>query len=296
MQAVSGHFLDLESVLALKDFFSDLGVSNINYEDTAQLCFTDFRFSFLLNNTITSFEYASIILLIGTNLRTELPLLNSRIRKNYLLTNKQLPVFSIGLALDYLSFPVKNLGNSFLNFKSLLQGKNYFLKELLFKDFISCAFLNFKFISVAYPKIFLGSSLLNRIDNLAILASIRQTFFNLNIGTDSSSYLSVVSPFLGRLSASEVGFFPGINTKVLSTHDLMFSYLCGVDNISLNNNSANFLVYQGLFKPNDYLFSKVNLILPTTSFIERNATFLNIEGRLRYTKKVIIPFKFIFSD
>jgi len=126
VQSVIGHFSDLETTIALKDFFNDLGVSNLTYEDSLNTYITDFRFSYLLNTTVVSLEQASIVLLIGTNLRVEMPLLNSRLRKNYLLTNKQLPVYSLGLAIDHLTYPVINLGNSILSLKNLLEGKNFF--------------------------------------------------------------------------------------------------------------------------------------------------------------------------
>jgi hypothetical protein len=34
VQAIIGHFTDLETALSLKDFFNDLGVSRLNYEDS----------------------------------------------------------------------------------------------------------------------------------------------------------------------------------------------------------------------------------------------------------------------
>jgi len=121
VECIIGHFSDLETVVSLKDFFNGFGCSALYSEDSSFLM-TDFRFNFLLNTTIVSFEVASFILLIGTNLRNEAPLLNSRLRKNYISVNKQLSVYSVGLALDYLTFPVKNLGNSITTFKSIFEG------------------------------------------------------------------------------------------------------------------------------------------------------------------------------
>jgi len=172
VQAVIGHFSDLETALSLKDFFNDIGVSNLSYEDTISQLFTDFRFSYLLNTTLVQLEQASIVLVIGTNLRTEMPLLNSRLRKNYLLTNKNLAVYSVGLATDHLTYPVINLGNSITILKRLLEGKNYFLKNLLFKDFMNLAFLNLKIQHNLSPKIFLGGAVLNRIDGFSLYNSI----------------------------------------------------------------------------------------------------------------------------
>jgi len=110
----------------------------------------------------------------------------------------------------------------------------------------------------------------------------------------SNSYLNIVNYQLGKISTSEIGL-SSINYDFSVNPKLVFSYLCGVDTFYLNNDSS-FLVYQGIFKANNFLFGKADLVLPTTSCYERNASFINVEGRLRFTKKVITPFKFIFSD
>jgi len=123
VDCILGHFTDLDTALALKDFFNGFGCSSLSLEDYFSFS-SDLRITYLLNTTVVSFEKASMILLFGTNLRVEIPLLNSRIRKNYLLTNRQLVVYSIGLAIDYLTFPVKNLGNSVYNLKSFFEGKS----------------------------------------------------------------------------------------------------------------------------------------------------------------------------
>jgi len=56
------------------------------------------------------------------------------------------------------------------------------------------------------------------------------------------------------------------------------------------------MVYQGLFKINNSILEEAQLIFPTTSFFERNSIYLNVEGTLRFAKRIITPFKFLFSD
>jgi hypothetical protein len=190
--------------------------------------------------------------LLGTNLRVEMPLLNSRLRKNYLSTNKHLPVYSLGLSIDYLTYPVINMGNSILSLKNLLEGKNNFLRELCLGDFFSLSLLNFRFIPYNAPKIFIGSAFLNRVDGNSVFNAVTSAFGRLLNGSLSSSYLNVISHYLGKISASEIGFLPSINTNYAFNNKLSFSYLCGVDNFSVLEPSA-FLVYQGIFKANNYL-------------------------------------------
>lgn len=136
LECIFGHFVDLELTLAFKEFFSSFGCSNFCYELNSNFnFFFDFRFFFLLNNTLSFLEHASILILVGTNPRLEVPLLNSRIRKNY-LKNDLLSVFALGLGLDYLTFPVVNFGNSVKSLQTFLEVRIrslglYFLRVFL---------------------------------------------------------------------------------------------------------------------------------------------------------------------
>jgi hypothetical protein len=58
--------------------------------------------------------------LYGTDLRRELPILNLRLRKNY-LQNKNINIFSIGLSLNHVTYPVTNIGCSIKTFKNLMK-------------------------------------------------------------------------------------------------------------------------------------------------------------------------------
>lgn len=75
LECVFGHFVDLELTLGFKDFFLSFGCSNFYYESGSNFLF-DFRFFFLLNNTLSFLEHINILVLIGTNPRLEVPLLN----------------------------------------------------------------------------------------------------------------------------------------------------------------------------------------------------------------------------
>lgn len=91
-----------------KSLFYSIGCSNINYFQNF-ISFSDMRFSFQLNETLIGLEFKSIFLFFGTNIRLEIPLLNARIRKIF-LNQYDFKAYSIGLGLNHLTFPVKNIG------------------------------------------------------------------------------------------------------------------------------------------------------------------------------------------
>jgi NADH-quinone oxidoreductase subunit G len=91
-----------------KKLFYSIGCSNLNYSCN-YIRFADSRFSFQLNETFIGLELKTIFLFLGTNIRLEIPLLNARIRKLFLL-KQEFNAYSLGLGLNHLTFPVKNLG------------------------------------------------------------------------------------------------------------------------------------------------------------------------------------------
>ncbi|RYE13131.1 MAG: hypothetical protein EOP34_09480, partial [Rickettsiales bacterium] len=85
-------------------------------------------------------ESFDVVLLINTNLRVENPLLNSRLRKNYL--NNKGVIYSFGNGLTYSTYPVINIGNSLKSLMLFLQGKYYYFNKLFFHSFYNMSYIN----------------------------------------------------------------------------------------------------------------------------------------------------------
>jgi NADH dehydrogenase (ubiquinone) Fe-S protein 1 len=93
------------------------------------------------------------------------------------------------------------------------------------------------------------------------------------------------------LTSNEVGAsLVGINTKNnVDFTEKKFIYCVGLDSYAklLTKVSANsFIVAQTAYA--DPLLKKVNLILPSTSFTEKEGTFVNLEGRVQKTASALI--------
>lgn len=221
VEVVCGSYLSIEAAMALKYYFAGYGCSTICYENDNFSLF-DFRFSFLLNSTITYLERINNFLFIGTNLRLEAPIINARIRKAYLSSN-DFKAYSLGLAINYLTYPVLNLGNSISSVISLIEGRFSALKNLLLNDFYNLAFFNI----IKYDiEIFLGMSIFKRADGNAVWLGILQLCTRLSQKLNS---LHVINMNLGRISYAELGFC-GTFKYVREAHkNLNFVYLCGCD-------------------------------------------------------------------
>jgi len=88
-----------------------------------------------------------------------------------------------------------------------------------------------------------------------------------------------------------------------------FLYLCGIEefDISIQPNSLNFRIFQG--HSGDAAAFSADVIFPGTTFVEKEALYVNLEGRIQKTKfllnapslarvdwKIIVAFKAFFFD
>ena len=291
IQAFCGPFFDLHSSFYIKKFFNSFGCSNITYFENSSLhTIFDFRIFYLLNKTLLELENINNFFFIGTNLRMEVPLLNLRLRKNY-LENKNMISYSLGLSLNYLTFPVQNIGNSIKSFKYFIEGKFYLNFIIFFYDYININYFNYNNIIKIY--FFLGMSILNRIDSNSILFSLYDLFKKFKYYNYLN--LNIISRFLGRISSFELGILPGIRSNMLNTkifdNSININHYCGIDlDVSkiyiLGLNNIN--IYQGPFYINE-LIKYIWLMLPTITYTEDYYSYLNLEGRYRSTQIAIKP-------
>jgi len=285
-------FINIELSYILKYFFNKIGCFNINYIENLKNN-PDFRYLYLLNNTIKNLNYITEIFLIGSNPRLELPLLNSYIRKSY-LNNLNFKVYSIGTGLNYLTYPILNIGSSLKNLYKFLYSLSIINKYIIFDNFYNIHF--FKKMNIINSFFMLGSSFFIRMDYNNILNSLIYFFkeFNINIKN-----LNIIFRHLGRISFYETNLFYNKNyrSKFYKNKFNSFNYFLGLDNLNFIEKfkKLNINIYQGFFYISK-IFEFINLVLPSTIYIEESSSYLNIEGRIRYSNLAIKPFKNIISD
>lgn len=287
IQVICGPFIDLESSWSLKEFFNSFGCANINYFENSSFYFIcDFRIFYLLNKTLIELENLNSIIFIGTNLRMELPLVNLKIRKNY-IENEYFNSFSFGLSLNYLTFPVKNLGNSIYSLIKFLEGKFYLNFIVFLYNFYNVNFYNVNYIKNI--NFFIGMSVLNRIDSNSILFGFLNLFNKFKLYDYSN--LNLISKFLGRISSFEIGILQGLNSNMLNQkiYKKAINHYCGIDlDVSkiYNLSKENINIYQGSFYLNFFMIY-IWLILPTTLYHEDYLGYINLEGRYRLSQKAV---------
>lgn len=256
---IIGEHMDVEAIVAFRDLMHRLGCENIeNRRHPAQVS-ADFRANYLMNSKITGVEEADTLLVIGTNLRTQSPVFNARIRRA--VTHNDLRVAVVGPAED-LGYHYSHIGNSANTLKDILSGAHPYAAKLA---------------KAKLPMILVDSSVLKREDGEAILALIQELGSKFKFINPEANWngINVFHSNVGNIAALELGinssFNPQAKPKVV--------YLLGADNFRPEEVPDDaFVVYQGTH--GDEGANRANVILPGAAYVEKSATYVNVDGRV----------------
>ena len=266
LAAIAGDLADCESMYALKMLLATLGSTNVDCRQDGSKLNNSSRSGYLFNSTITGIEKADAILIVGSNPRIECPVLNSRIRKRFLQGG--LSVALIGEEVD-LTYEYKYLGAGPNILLDIISGENKFVKILQ---------------KAKNPMIIVGSSALARKDGAAVLHNARKIAENTGMISDEWNGFNVLHTAASRVGGLELGFVPE-KEFLLSNMDVVF--LLGADEIEMKDLGEAFVIYIG--HHGDDGANRANVILPGAAYTEKNATFVNLEGRVQRTQVATLP-------
>ncbi len=270
--AIAGNLACTESMFALKQLMDSIESHNLDCRQDGAKLPTAKRGDYLFNGTIAGIEDADTIVLIGANPRKEASLVNARIRKSW--KNGGLKeVFVIGPATD-LTYPSTSLGSDPRILKDLVAGKHDAFKTLS---------------AAKKPMVILGTAALAREDGAAIYETAKQLAEKINAS------FNVLHHAAARVGGLDVGFVPGASGKDMSgiveaskSGDIKMVYLLGVDEIDMSHFGKAFVVYQG--HHGDIGAHRADVILPGAAYTEKDATYVNMEGRAqRAVRAVFAP-------
>lgn len=272
---VCGLNTDLETQITFKEFINSLGSEKFGFE-TVFNTNADFSSQYKFNKSLLAMQNTDLCLLIGTNPRYEGSLLNVHLRKKML--ESKFKVAYIGTSLN-LTYTAEHLG---LGVKVL---KEIFVDE-------KHPFIN-EFHNAKNPLIIIGSSILKRKDSKVII-SLLNSISNKNIfscssyknnnNCDSLNFLSTESNQFGAL---ELGLLPIFNKDLRGAEIL---YLVNTDYYIVKNllkfcHKNCFIIYQN--SHGNSIANIANVVLPTTNFVEKVATYINTEGRTQKNFKIV---------
>jgi len=274
--ALAGDLADCESMFALKSLMQSLGTGHLDCRQDGAEYDVSTRAAYIMNSTIAGIEQADAILLIGTNPRLEATLINARIRKRWMRGGMRVGL--IGGAVD-LGYPYRHLGNSPQAMRDLLAGMGDFAKILQ---------------NAKKPALILGAGALARADGPAIHAAARQIAEKFNMIQPDWNGFNVMQLAAARTGGIDLGFLPqgnGLGTRgILAAAEsgkMDMIYLLGADEVETKKLGKAFVIYQG--HHGDKGAHRADVILPGAAYTEKNAIYVNTEGRPQTTSQAVFP-------
>jgi NADH-quinone oxidoreductase subunit G len=276
--AIAGDLAAAEEMFALKALTERLGSPNIDCrQDGAKLDPALGRATYLFNATVAGVEQADAVLLIGTNPRLEAPVLNSRILNRFRQTQGRLPIGLIGTQAD-LTYAYEHLG---AGPETLAKVAHPFLETMKRAERLL---------------VIVGQAALARPDGTAVLAlaakaAIAMGAVKPDIGWNGFSVLHTAA---ARVAGLDLGLIPGEGGRDIEAildgaekGEIDVVYLLGADEIDTDLLGKAFVIYQG--SHGDRGAHRADVILPGAAYTEKDATYVNTEGRPQMTARAVFP-------
>lgn len=277
--ALTGDLTDCEGNFSLMQLMKELKVGNLDCRvDGAQFDPSELSGS-IMNSGIAGIEEADAILLVGVDPRKDAAMVNARIRKAYVHNNT--PIAMIGDLAD-LNYPCENLGDSPADIDAFLKAKDGFAK--VFKD-------------AKKPMIIAGMAAFQRADGLAVHHKLYELATKFKVVRDDWNGFNVLHQAASRVGALSLGFYP--HKKSDMSFDQMITasnkgklkllYLSGVDNFNIRQVFGDdvFIIYQG--HHGDMGAHAADIILPSAAYTEKDAIYVNTEGRMQQSLRAVYP-------
>ncbi len=274
--AIAGDLADCEAMAMLKDLFASLGSPHVDCRQEGARLTARARAGYLFNTTIAAIEDADACLLVGADPRREAPLVNARLRKRHSMGG--FPTGVIGRAVD-LTYRYDHLGDDAAVLADIADGSHPF-----------CAVLD----AAERPMIVLGEGAFARPDGARILGTARTAAERFGMAGGAWNGFNVLHRAAARVGALDLGLVPGPGGRdvegILSgaeRGEIEFVYLLGADEIDTARLKGAFVVYQGHHGDAGALCADV--ILPGAAYTEKDATYVNLEGRPQRARRAVHP-------
>jgi len=268
--AIAGDLADAEAMVALKDLMTALSSPHLDCRQDGAKLDASCRAAYLFNTTIAGIDKADACVLVGTDPRSEAAIINARLRKRWLQGGFR--IGAIGPALD-LTYPATLLA---IGPQGLVERAREFLGD------------------AKQPMLVLGQGALRRKDGGAILGLARELAESAKMVREDWNGFNVLHLASARVGGLDLGFVPGASGRDVAgilagcaSGEIEFLYLLGADEIDTARLGNAFVVYQG--HHGDRGAARADVVLPGAAYTEKDATYVNTEGRVQLARRAVFP-------
>ena len=273
---VVGDLVDCETMVLVRELAQRLGSPHVDCRQDGARLDAASRSGYAFNTTIAGIEQADACLLIGTNPRWEAPIINARLRKRWRAGGFK--VARIG-AVHPSTYPIEELGAGTDTLAALARGELGFAETLR---------------QAKHPMLILGMGALSRPDGAAVLRQAADLAEGLGLIKDGWNGFNVLHTAAARVGGLDLGLVPGEGGRDVAgilagaeSGEIEVVFLIGADELPVGRLGKAFVVYQG--HHGDRGAQAADVILPGAAYTEKNASWVNTEGRLQRGKLAVFP-------
>ncbi len=274
--AIAGDLADVESMFALKELMQSHGSPHLDCRQDGAAIDPACRAGYLFNTTIAGIEQSDLCIIIGSNPRIEAPIVNARILKR--VNQGRYGVGLIGAKAD-LTYKHEHLGAGPDTLEALLKGSHPFAKLLE---------------GAERPMLILGQGALARADGAAVLNRACKLASKFGLVKDGWNGFNLLHTAAARVGGLELGFLPGSAGRDVAgilegagRGEIDAVFLLGADEIDMSRLGKAFVIYLG--HHGDAGAHRADVVLPGSAYTEKDATYMNTEGRPQLAQRAVFP-------
>jgi NADH-quinone oxidoreductase subunit G len=257
---IAGDLVDCETMFAARAL---AGAKMLEGRQTGLAYDTSSLSAVNFNTGIANIENADVILLVGSDLRREAPLVNTRIQKA--IRRKGAKVFAIGPVTD-LTYKVEWLGDDL----SVLAKPPKALAEAL--------------KTAERPAIIVGGGALRYEGVHGAALAFANKYKLVKEGWNGFNVLHFAAARMGGLMLG-YAFDGGI--KALAKKKPKLAFFLGADEVDYSLFADSFKVCVG--HHGDAGAHHADVILPGAAYTEKSGTYVNLEGRVQRSERAVFP-------
>lgn len=273
---VVGDLVDCETMVLVKELAAKLGSPHVDCRQDGAKLAGKVRAEYLFNTTIAGIERADALLLVGTNPRKEAPIVNARIRKRW--RQGSFKIGRIGAPAD-VTYPVQDLGAGTQTLADLA-GDGHSFGEVL--------------ANAKNAMLILGAGAVARPDGAAVLGLARDVANRFRMAREDWNGFNLLHTAAARVGGLDLGLVPSEGGRDVAgilegarSGEIEVVFLIGADEIDTGGLADAFVVYQG--HHGDRGASAADVVLPGAAYTEKNATYVNTEGRPQRGRLAVFP-------
>jgi NADH-quinone oxidoreductase subunit G len=259
--AIAGDLLDAETMYAAKKLLESRGSNRLEGRQTGLAYDCTSLSAVAFNSTIAGIENADAVLLVGSNIRWEAPLIATRLRK---IARKGGRIFAIGPEVD-LGMRVEWLGDDL----KLLGKLPNAVKEA--------------FASAERPAVIVGPGALAAGGLGAALALVEP----LGLIREGWNGFNVLHISASRMASLILGYAQPGGLADIEAAKPELVLLLGADEMPADRLEGAYKIYIGHHGDNGA--RQADLVLPGAAYAEKHGIYVNTEGRVQRGEKAAFP-------